>query len=323
MKKFALLLSLALLTACGAGVDTKSTQGAQDSNPVAPGSSGTMTVKILEPKQTAKFYNYSYSSSALVERRRIVVTNPYLDKSSSQPFKLYLDYPKSSPPPLTFDLPYASGYKIELLDYISTNRGVSGFKTYSSTSASKPASQTDPRNVLYRNYSAISYTAVPQNNIVNYAYVDKIKIGASAVNIVLAPKTVPVPVLKLPTVGLKFNSYSGVPGKSESSSFIAGVTFANISANALFTRNTDITIKQRDYNNPATEQIYESRTDTGLINYFTSPIVWANNETQLSAVAYLYVNSSLLLPNEPSSKFNKLTTAPWTPVVVRVKTTTF
>lgn len=313
MKKLALLLSVAILAACGGGGSNTPAYQANNPPPVS-GVSSKFTVQINEPKQMGKlFFNYSASASELV-RRRIVITNPLLDKSATEPFKKYYDYFKNRPEILDFTLPNADGYVIEFLEY-SVKAG--GFATYSTNDSGTRATARSGR-ATFSNYS--TYSDVP-NNIIKYAKVTGINVPKSS-GVTLTPKAIPGSILKFPVTGFKFGTYSGIPAKNISSSFQVRAKFENLSVPSTFNANNwKLSVRYNPYLAggkgekfavvATSPDVYVTADDLGNITN-----VWSNGEMYLRGVATYYLNSSILLDGELSTKFNRVEdNSAWYPVV--------
>lgn len=299
MKKLALLLVAGLLAACGSGGSSGTTASG---TPTTGKDTGTVTVNIVEPKQTGKFYNVS-SAAVNAAWRRVVVTNPALN-DGARIFKQYYDFPKANQPTLTFSLPYASGYVFEFLEYNTT----STFKTYSTPSSTPTGGTLISDNLTY-----------PTSNILAYAKATNVNIGSGATTINLVPKGVPSPILKFPVTRTVFNGYSGVPGRTESASFQVQASFTNLSTPTMFNANRwNLTVRKKEV---ATSTIttYFANSVSGSTVSVSSPLVWANNELQLRGLGTFYLNDSILLPNESYTKFSKAGNSSFIPVVIRIK----
>lgn len=127
MKKFALLLGLALLSACGGS------GGGTTAGNAVPGGSSSLHVSITEPM--AKYFSETTSGSQTW--KRVIVTNPNLN-AGGKFFQKYLDFNTASAPAISFTLPYASGYVIEVLNY---TKPTSVLTNYSSLSGQAPGTQ--------------------------------------------------------------------------------------------------------------------------------------------------------------------------------------
>lgn len=111
MKKMALLLSLALLAACGGG----GTSGSNANTPAyqAGGPTGSLTVTM--PKESSK--TFQSISTSTTTKRRAIVTNPAIKNSAGQVVQFTIpDFAPTS----TFtipNIPVGKGYTIEVIDY--------------------------------------------------------------------------------------------------------------------------------------------------------------------------------------------------------------
>lgn len=113
MNKLALLLSLALLAACGGGGTSGSPNvGGQ---PASQLKMASLNVKVNDPnpKILALGPNESVTPS---NRLRIVISNPNFSINGVA-FKNISTYPLSPLPPINYSLPVANGYKIEAFSY--------------------------------------------------------------------------------------------------------------------------------------------------------------------------------------------------------------
>ncbi len=177
MKKLALLLSVALLAACGGSGSstTKSTvtSGGQDtgSTYAQTGPSRAVTFSLVAPKSSSRFA--PTVSTSLKRVARIVITNPSLNASNSNIFQRYAEYDyDAAAPPIEFTLPVANGYLVEGFVY-SVNR--TSYSSYSSATWNfKQEGYSSAYNIGYRGYSA-SYrivgareTLAAQRNILFY-----------------------------------------------------------------------------------------------------------------------------------------------------------
>jgi hypothetical protein len=115
MKKLALLLSLAVLAACGVGGSkTQSTTNTSGNSYAQNGPKASFSLQIVEPKTTAM--GLPAATVTPENWRRVVITNPSLNSGTSI-FQQHLDYNKTAAPALNFNLPVANGYLVEVLDY--------------------------------------------------------------------------------------------------------------------------------------------------------------------------------------------------------------
>jgi hypothetical protein len=155
MKKLALLLSVALLTACGGG---NSTPTGSTSSQAVNGPTSTVTFDIKEP--AAKTYATRTSTVTTTTMRRVIVTNPTVPALSG--IKWYAaggDYKASLTSP-GFSLPVADGYQVEVLDYDVT---VTAFSNYSFGARNIPASSetTKPYTLKFYKNQTFNVTATP------------------------------------------------------------------------------------------------------------------------------------------------------------------
>lgn len=318
MKKLALLLALGLLAACGGsgGSSTSATATTPASNATST-ESGTLTVRINEPKQIGKFYNYTSPDST---RRRVMITNTSLnDPANGLTFKKYYDYRTGRAPALTFSLPYANGYVIEFLEYSVT--AASTFATYSTNSATKPPAEPSLPATPYA-----ETVVTPANNILKYAKTT-VDLSTGSGSVSLTPKSVPSPTFRFPQTGLKFGAYSGIPAAlpGVSSTFKATKSFANISTPSMFNANQwDLSVRQRMGTNQATVKEYTGfpMTLSGDSVDISSPIAYESNYYQMRGLAYFYLNSTMLIGNEPYNKFSKMSSVLFMPVVVKTISST-
>jgi hypothetical protein len=124
MKKLALLLSVVFMAACGGS-------GGGSNNASLPAGTGKLTVKVAESAAKTVVTNTAGTSQ---NWRRLVITNDKLN-AGGYIFQKFVDYDRAgAAPPYTFDLPYANGYVIEVLDY---TRSTSVYNKYSSISNTK------------------------------------------------------------------------------------------------------------------------------------------------------------------------------------------
>lgn len=298
MKKLALLLALGLLAACGGG--------GSESTPSTPVGNVPLTVNIKET-QVAK----EYTVTSATTRRRVVITNPSLDKPT-QAFKKFYDYSTDEAAAtisagLTFTLPETSGYSIEFLEY-SVLPG--GFKTYSSLSGTAPG--TLILDAIFTPTPQV-FTSPVTTNILKYDKKTGITVGVTP-SITLTATPAPVPTLTIPVTPVTINGITGIPAKSN---FEVAANFSSLAIPSMYNSNNWLLQIRKKETANYTNVVIEYQTNVTSPNAnIASPVSWFNNEYQLRGGAIFYLNDSILLPGENYSKFNMTTSTPFVPVVV-------
>ena len=229
MKKLAVLLSVIVLAACGGGGDGGSTA----SNSSSTGETGTLTVKIAEP--VAKTFTSS-APGAEIEMRRVVITNPALN-SGSNIYQAVIEYPKSTPVPAAFDLPFVNGYLIEVLDY---NIPTTTFTTYSANTT--PAFALSSSHIRRTPYKMISYGKKDFNFTATATVSVTPRLLASRMPTIQYPATVPSSISKqtytVTAVGAAFANMTSTPLNNSVWGLKQGLTAARASTAGVTTFGT-------------------------------------------------------------------------------------
>lgn len=203
MKKLALLLSMALLAACGGGGSsgTQSNSGYQ-----AGGPTGTLAVTIKETAKTAPEV-----TTAQKTMRRIVVTNPLIKNSDGKVVQFFFaDYDVATlpAPVITIpNIPVATGYTAEVIDFVQET---TSYSSYSST-IRRFVGYTTNHTPFYRYTTFIrpgtSSTAKPFR-IIKYHGVafDMPASGSAGVTLIPAPITVNLALEKTFRGGMPSNA---------------------------------------------------------------------------------------------------------------------
>lgn len=171
MKKLALLLSLALLAACG-GSGTNSNSANVVSQPDGQLQMATLNVKVNEPTPKTLALNSNADTVSPTNRLRIVISNPTL-RINGVPYKNISTYPVPLPA-INYSLPVADGYKIEAFSYRkSSSTLISWLKRYgydifsmTPTGASVSVSPTPiDAKIAFRSYSSTTGRMTASTNL--------------------------------------------------------------------------------------------------------------------------------------------------------------
>lgn len=211
MKKMALLLSLALLAACGGG----GTSGSNANTPVyqAGGPTGVLAVNIKETNKQAPTV-----STTTKTMRRIVVTNPLIKNSAGKIVQFaFADYDKAVGPGggiSIANIPVANGYTVEMIDFEVPTKT---FSSYSSISATfRRYSGATPLYDFTTDVIPASSTLIKPYKVVKYASATFDMPAAGISSVTLTPADPPI------SLALATTFHGGIPSN-------ANLSFNNLS----------------------------------------------------------------------------------------------
>jgi hypothetical protein len=296
MKKLALLLSLALLAACGGG----GTSGSNANTPAyqAGGPTGSLTVTM--PKESSKGIQPVNTSTET--KRRAIVTNPAIKNSAGQVVQFTIpDFAPTDKFTIP-NIPVGKGYTVEVIDYTRTttvfgsytavyqtfDRYSSGVPIYRDNDQIIPASSRVAKPMMVTKYGSATFEMTNAG-----ATVDLSSFGPpAAVTLTVAP------------------TYAGkIPSRDNLATYHNLSTMYKITANPTAVCNTKWQLRQAyAYVNISSATFAGTATQ---VNGTTTPTLIGpaayneNNvlQTKYRSIGDFYLKDSLILPNERYSDF--------------------
>ncbi len=283
MKKMVLLLSVALLAACG-GTSSNTVTPVAGNSAVSAAEKATFTLTVTGGALSKR---WDAITSPSVTYRRISITNTNLN-TPGYFYQVAIDKPLadySFPADYTFPLPKKAGYKVEVMDYTKTS---SVYTTYSSATLADGTTLTGPTTTL----SAITTPIIPYK-VLQYGTIPlDLSAGDLASPLVVSAVTVPALALKthlnaaatsIPSRSIKYGIYS---------TFKAVPDFTG--ASACRTDIWDLKLSLANtFTGTGTQVFYAIMTP--VKNSLRGPIVYIDNISDYYYASNFYVNDTLLL----------------------------